>query len=482
MKKTFVLFVAFATQISIAQNVFPASGNVGIGTTNPNSRLVVMNDGYGVTINPGTAAAGLGFNRNALDGAIFNASVSAWQFSARDGMFTLEGYNGAQHELFSVLKNGNVGIGTFAPNAKLYVGGGDVIIHNPTGSAISTGVLRGDNFNYGNGGAIRFSSSNTVSEQYIQLGRATSGSGAFFPQLTVMSDNGNVGIGTTNPNAKLYVGGGDVIIHNPTGNAISTGVLRGDNFNYGNGGAIRFSSSNTVSEQYIQFGEAQSGTGNFTPIMTVLGTIAGGKVGIGTNPHNTGDKLHVDGGDFLISKDAGGGVTHGIIRGDNANYGNGGAIRFSSSNTVSEQYIQFGEAQSGTGAFTPIMTVLGTIAGGKVGIGTSNPNNKLDVNGTIHSKEVKVDMTGWSDFVFKKEYNLQTLEEVEKQITEKGHLANIPSEKEVLKNGINLGEMNAKLLQKIEEMTLYMIEMKKENVQLKNKQEELEKKVLLLTK
>ncbi|MHC0446387.1 hypothetical protein ACWA1F_13335 [Flavobacterium sp. 3-218] len=106
---------------------------------------------------------------------------------------------------------------------------------------------------------------------------------------------------------------------------------------------------------------------------------------------------------------------------------------------------------------------------GNVGIGIINPQNKLDVNGTIHSKEVKVDMAGWDwpDFVFKKEYNLPTLEQVEKHITEKGHLENIPSEKEVLKSGINLGEMDAKLLQKIEELTLYMIEMKKENNEMK---------------
>ncbi|WP_316632567.1 hypothetical protein [uncultured Flavobacterium sp.] len=99
---------------------------------------------------------------------------------------------------------------------------------------------------------------------------------------------------------------------------------------------------------------------------------------------------------------------------------------------------------------------------GNVGIGTTNPQNKLDVNGTIHSKEVKVDMIGWSDFVFKKEYNLPTLAEVEKHINEKGHLENIPSENEVLKDGINLGEMNAKLLQKIEELTLYSIQQSKE--------------------
>jgi len=110
---------------------------------------------------------------------------------------------------------------------------------------------------------------------------------------------------------------------------------------------------------------------------------------------------------------------------------------------------------------------------GNVGIGVLHSNNKLDVNGTIHSKEVKVDMSGWSDFVFKKEYNLPTLEQVEKHIAEKGHLENIPSEKEVLENGISLGEMNAKLLRKIEELTLYVIEMKKKN-------ESMEKEILNL--
>lgn len=109
---------------------------------------------------------------------------------------------------------------------------------------------------------------------------------------------------------------------------------------------------------------------------------------------------------------------------------------------------------------------------GNVGIGTTNPDAKLAVNGTIHSKEVKVDMTGWSDFVFKKEYDLPTLEEVEKHINEKGHLKNIPSEKEVLERGINLGEMNAKLLQKIEELTLYII---KQNLSIEELKQEIKK-------
>ncbi|MNT77915.1 hypothetical protein D3C72_2170870 [compost metagenome] len=89
-------------------------------------------------------------------------------------------------------------------------------------------------------------------------------------------------------------------------------------------------------------------------------------------------------------------------------------------------------------------------------------------------------MNGWSDFVFKKDYNLPTLAQVEKQINEKGHLENIPNEEDVLKNGINLGDMNAKLLQKIEELTLYMIDQNKniQNLMEENKKQNEEIKVL----
>ncbi|SCY15032.1 hypothetical protein SAMN02927916_1279 [Flavobacterium anhuiense] len=111
-------------------------------------------------------------------------------------------------------------------------------------------------------------------------------------------------------------------------------------------------------------------------------------------------------------------------------------------------------------------------ANGSLGIGTATTgSHKLAVEGSIGAREIKVTASGWADFVFKKNYDLPTLADVEKHISEKGHLENIPSEEEVLKNGINLGEMNAKLLQKIEELTLYMIEQNKrlENVEKENK-------------
>ena len=121
--------------------------------------------------------------------------------------------------------------------------------------------------------------------------------------------------------------------------------------------------------------------------------------------------------------------------------------------------------------------------GGNLGIGTTNTKGfKLGVNGKIAATEVKVAAySNWADFVFTKDYHLPTLMDVENHIKEKGHLKDIPSAKEVEKNGFYLGEMDAKLLQKIEELTLYTIaqekeikELKKEKAKNRKQQEEIE--------
>ena len=112
-------------------------------------------------------------------------------------------------------------------------------------------------------------------------------------------------------------------------------------------------------------------------------------------------------------------------------------------------------------------------ANGNLGIGTTDPGVwKLAVNGNIRAKEIKVE-TGWSDFVFYDDYKLPSLKEVETYIKEKGHLKDIPSAKEVDENGIFLGEMDSKLLQKIEELILYTIKQQKEIETLKEEKKEL---------
>ncbi|MDO5665849.1 MAG: hypothetical protein Q4G63_11425 [Bacteroidia bacterium] len=138
----------------------------------------------------------------------------------------------------------------------------------------------------------------------------------------------------------------------------------------------------------------------------------------------------------------------------------------------------------GQSTWAPWQKIVIQDMNGRVGINTSDTKgHNLAVNGTILAKEIKVE-TGWADFVFDKDYKLPSLAEVEKHIQEKGHLQGIPTEAEVKENGVNLGEMNVKLLQKVEELTLYIIKHEKENKE-KEKQidhllqriEELEKHI-----
>ncbi|SFC66376.1 hypothetical protein SAMN04487891_1197 [Flagellimonas taeanensis] len=117
--------------------------------------------------------------------------------------------------------------------------------------------------------------------------------------------------------------------------------------------------------------------------------------------------------------------------------------------------------------------LFASISNGNVGIGTSSPDTKLTVKGKVHAEEVKVDLSvPGPDYVFKEGYNLKSLEEVQNYIKEHGHLPNIPSAKEMEVDGIQLGEMDMKLLEKIEELTLYILEQDK---RMNRKNEELRK-------
>jgi hypothetical protein len=110
---------------------------------------------------------------------------------------------------------------------------------------------------------------------------------------------------------------------------------------------------------------------------------------------------------------------------------------------------------------------------GYVGIGTQSPSYPLSVNGTIQAKEVLVN-TGWSDYVFDSDYRLAPLTEVAEYVQEHHHLPEIPSAAEVAEKGISVGEIQSKLLAKIEELTLHMIQAEQENRSLKERLARLE--------
>ncbi|MGY3215091.1 hypothetical protein [Mucilaginibacter sp. HD30] len=111
--------------------------------------------------------------------------------------------------------------------------------------------------------------------------------------------------------------------------------------------------------------------------------------------------------------------------------------------------------------------------GGNVGIGTASPDEKLTVDGKIHSKEVKVDLSiPVPDYVFEPEYKLTSLDDLRAYVNKNRHLPEIPSAAHMEKEGIMLSEMNMKLLKKVEELTLYLLE---QQVQLKAQADRIKK-------
>ncbi|OWK68852.1 hypothetical protein CBW18_19775 [Pedobacter sp. AJM] len=202
---------------------------------------------------------------------------------------------------------------------------------------------------------------------------------------------------------------------------------------------------------------------------------ANGNVGIGTT--NPGEKLSIDSQEngWLIS-----------MRGRAHQAGNLNGLKFYSGYeddfqkwagiaSVAEDVHSNHTALT---LYTNQTEKLRVTGNGDVGIGTISPKEKLSVNGKIRAHEVKVEITNWPDYVFEKGYKPPSLAALENYISKNKHLPEIPSEDEVAEKGIELGDMNRLLLKKIEEMTIYLIEMKKENNKQQNQIDALKKRLI----
>ena len=340
--------------------------------------------------------------------------------------------------------------------------------------------------------------------------------------------NGNVGIGTTTPSEKLHVNGnilsnklmvndpnrtidwntiwqsGFYESYNATNGPESGGWFWGLNMNhvsnsstYKYNGQIAIKNSSSSPTMYFR-STNRFGTGTWAKIITDIGNkvIISGNVGIGTT--NPQYKLHVNSGVQLRKTTIGATLAsaeNSWIRDDwlTGNYGppkwnqatakwvrpggtnnDVGGVIFQDEGTYFIRDNRGTQLEYTNNEFLEKAYLFAHISTGNIGIGTNTPDSgyKLTVKGNISTREVKVTATaGGADFVFEDTYKLPTLKTVEQFITKNKHLPEIASAKEMEENGIHLAEMNIKLLQKIEELTLYTIQQQKE---LEAQQKEIE--------
>jgi len=306
--------------------------------------------------------------------------------------------------------------------------------------------------------------------------------------------DGNVGIGTTSPNAKLEISSHEVALNTKSqfsGNMIIKAT--GGNRSTTAGAQLEFvipantDGSNPWGQGRILTVAGNTGTGDATGKM-VIGTRrafkkvddeesnwyygddivvdGGGKIGLGTITPVS--KLHVYDGNVFISKyDHSNSPTIDLAIGDSdsgIDWINDGVLSLKTDG-VEVQKIDHGKV------------VFSSTSKIGIGTGTATLTEALNVNGNILTEGVKVNPTEFPDYVFKSQYKLRPLKEVEKFVKENSHLPEVPSEAEVKKNGLELGEMSVTLLKKIEELTLYMIEKDKQLEKANQQIQDLSKKV-----
>lgn len=415
MKKISLIILIGILSINVfgQTNKIESTGNVGIGTLSPYGNLelkgLTQRMIFSTTTSNQENAARIEFWENLNNITNYQNAHFSLQYDGLNDAFRFRGYqnvNSMNVDLFTILRSGNIGIGTISPSEELEIHVGDVF-----GETLISSERNGDNEGIGRIGFEGRTSNSTELKYAGVQGSITSssasnpigalhfetrdGSGSYLKRMTI--NGSNVGIGTSSP----------------TGNF----ELQGESQRF----IFSTVTSNQENAARIEFWENLTGIDNR-------------------------DNAH-----FSIQYD-----------------GLNDALRF--------------KGKNGTVLNDDLMIIK---RNGQIGIGTGLDdlgNHKFAVQGSIGAREIKVEASGWSDFVFYDGYELRTLEEVEQHIEENGHLPEIPSKAEVTENGINLGEMNAKLLQKIEELTLYLIE---QNKQLKNANQnivELQKEVSALKK
>ena len=197
-------------------------------------------------------------------------------------------------------------------------------------------------------------------------------------------------------------------------------------------------------------------TGEATPRVSIRNN---GNVGIGTD--DPASKLHIN-GDLTVNENLYVPSNKKIVVGNPADRNRRLVFNFISGATSEDSYIDYGGDLffRHSASNYPAIGFMrdGSVVVGMVGSPHPRPKTKMIVDGTIFTNKIEVKTNVWADHVFSDDYELISLTEVKNHIEKNKHLPGIPKKTEVLENGVDLGEMQVKLLQKIEELTLYAIQ------------------------
>ncbi len=430
---TFIIFILKMKQVKKFFNLIfllpfiVTAQNVGIGTNTPAAKLDVKSttSSYIAQFN-GIAPMYMGL----FEGNVYRGYLGSFSGNAEDVDFgTGSGNNSGKLHLtiqanprFTIDAAGKIGIGTTEPKHLLHVTGGDLFVQS------SSGLIR-----FGYQGGNEWQMASTGSGADLRWYSSPDGGTTITPRH-YFSQNGNVGIGGFSgpgiPLARLDV--------------IGAGVSSSTN---------SFMLRNSLGD-------------------TLLRMRDDGRMGIGYNGSSYGRTLNMGGTgiNFYTANEAAFGGA--VFPTDTS------LVIWSNSAANNYLVLQPSWGNTGIGTYTPNakfhVNGVQLIGGNSARIATGY---QLSVDGQIIAEGfTTLNSTMWPDYVFEKNYNLLNLEEVEKHIIQKKHLPNVPSAATIEKEGIKLGEMSSKLMEKVEELTLYIIELNKQNKALNERLKAIETK------